>query len=109
MNSENITKKMKIEVEKFKKIFNQMDNPEPDRDWFVIILILIIIFIIVTAWSIALYFLYFPKEPVVQTVTASYGTVDEKKISSVLSAYEDRKKAFESLQKNPPVFVDPSI
>ena len=109
MKSENIKNKIKIEIEKFKKIFNQMDNPEPDRDWFAIFSIFVFIFLMISIWSTALYFLYFPTEPALQTIKSSYGSVDEKKLSSILKAYEDRKNNFEALQKNLPVFVDPSI
>ncbi len=109
MKTENIKNKFKIEVEKFKKFFQQIDNPEPDRDWFALFFIFVVIFFIISIWSIALYLLYFPTKPAVQAITSSYGSVDEKKLSAILKAYEDRKNNFEALQKNPPVFVDPSI
>ena len=109
MKGIDIKKEINIEVEKTKNFFVAIGNPDPDRDWFAIVSILFIIFLIVSVWSVALYFLYFPSIPPIPESNITYGSVDEKKLSSVLSSYEDRKKRLEELEKNPPVFKDPSI
>ena len=109
MESENIKNKIKKEKEKFKNFFQNINDPEPDRDWFAIIFIFLVMFIIISVWSVALYFLYFPTAPVAPVTDISYGSVDEKKLFTIISAYEGRKKIMDDLQKNPPVFVDPSL
>ncbi|MEI8338097.1 MAG: hypothetical protein WCF92_03050 [bacterium] len=109
MKSSDIKNKINIEVEKVKKFFANINNPEPDRDWVAIMFFFTVFFVIILVWSIALYFLYFPTTPTPPEIKNSYSTIDEKKLSGVLSAYEERKKRTEDLEKNPPIFVDPSI
>ncbi len=109
MKSLDIKKQINTESEKIKNFFAEIGNPDPDRDWFAVISILVIIFIIISIWSIALYFLYFPSTPALPELNISSGSVDEKKLSSVLNLYEERKKRMDELEKNPPIFKDPSI
>ncbi len=109
MKNIDFKEKTKIEIEKIKKLFYQIDDPEPDRDWFAVFSVFFLIFLIISVWSTLLYFLYFPNESAIQAITTTYGSIDEKKLSSVISTYEERKIMVEELQKNPPVFIDPSI
>ncbi|MFA6463955.1 MAG: hypothetical protein WCV55_03030, partial [Candidatus Paceibacterota bacterium] len=75
MKSDYIKKQIDVEMEKTKKFFLKMSNPDPDRDWFIVISFLSVSFFIVVIWSIALYFLYFPTAIEFPGSNISYGSV----------------------------------